>query len=246
MDAIREPVTSTGGASFGKQRHSTEGTGAQSRRLQSAEERSHPLGKNKRSVWTVPVRSFEGAHFAVFPEELIRPCILAGCPPHGKIIDPFAGSGTTGVVAEELGRNAVLVELNPVYVAMQRERLKVKNVLITSPTPTIDDERAARIAAKRTQKMRDKMPLFADQMEEITGEQVKAAADRHAESFARCERELQECGDKFREQVRLRVTAEILAELDRQREKLPKTSEYHADFWRRQIQATVKGQFSVE
>jgi DNA modification methylase len=65
VDALREPVTSTGGASFGKQRHSTAGTGAQSRRLKSASERNHPLGKNKRSVWKIPVRSFPGAHFAV-------------------------------------------------------------------------------------------------------------------------------------------------------------------------------------
>jgi adenine-specific DNA methylase len=184
----------------------------------------------------VPVRAFEGAHFAVFPEELIRPCILAGCPPDGKVIDPFAGSGTTGVVAEELGRNAILVELNPVYVAMQRERLKVKNVLTVSATPTIDDERAARIAAKRTQKMRDKMPLFADQLEEITGEHVKAAADRHAEAFAQCENELQERGDVFREQVRLLVDADTFAELERRRSKLPAGPEYHANFWRQQAE----------
>ena len=73
IDALREPVTSTGGACFGKQRHSTDGTGAQSRRLTSASQRNHPLGKNKRSVWKVPVRAFPGAHFAVFPQELIRP-----------------------------------------------------------------------------------------------------------------------------------------------------------------------------
>lgn len=246
IDAIREPVTSAGGASFGKQRHSTEGTGAQSRQLQSAEERSHPLGKNKRSVWTVPVRSFEGAHFAVFPEQLIRPCILAGCPPGGKILDPFAGSGTTGVVAEELGRGAILVELNPVYVAMQRERLKVKEVLGPSPAPTIDDERAARIAAKRTKKLRDKMPLFADQLEDITGEQVKAASDRHADAFARTERELQERGDAFREQVRLLVSADVFAELDRRRSTLPSGPEYHADFWRHQLQTVAKAPPSVE
>src|SRR5205823_8898219 len=93
INALREPVTSTGGACFGKQRHSTEGTGAQSRRLQSAAGRNHPLGKNKRSVWTVPVRSFPGAHFAVFPPALIRPAILAGCPKGGTVPDPFAGIG---------------------------------------------------------------------------------------------------------------------------------------------------------
>src|SRR5438876_3379411 len=136
------------GASFGKQRHSTEGTGAQSRRLKSAAQRNHPLGKNKRSVWKIPVRSFPGAHFAVFPKDLVRPCVLAGCPPGGKILDPFAGSGTVGQVAEELGRDAVLIELNPVYVEMQRERAKIKEVFTPLPASSIDDERAARIEEK--------------------------------------------------------------------------------------------------
>jgi len=129
VDATREPVTSTGSARFGKQWHSTVGTGAQSRRLKSAAQRNHPLGKNKRSVWSVPVACFPGAHFAVFPRELIRPCILAGCPKGGIVLDPFAGSGTTAVVAEELGRDAVLIELNPVYVAMQKGRNAVQSVL---------------------------------------------------------------------------------------------------------------------
>ena len=128
-DAIREPVTSTGGASFGKQNHSTEGTGAQSRRLQSAAERCHPLGKNKRSVWKIPVRSFPGAHFAVFPKDLVRPCILAGCPKNGTVMDCFAGSGTVGEVAAELGRGAILIELHPVYVQMQKGRNAISAVL---------------------------------------------------------------------------------------------------------------------
>jgi DNA modification methylase len=123
IDALREAITSSGGASFGKQRHATAGTGAQSRKLQSAaEQRNHPLGKNKRSVWRIPVRSFPGAHFAVFPEGLVRPAIMAGSPKGGTVLDPFAGSGTTGHVAEELGRNAILMELNPLFVEMQRQR----------------------------------------------------------------------------------------------------------------------------
>ncbi len=141
VDALREAITSSGGASFGKQRHSTEGTGAQSRKLTSASERNHPLGKNKRSVWRVPVRSFPGAHFAVFPEGLIRPAIMAGTPPGGTVLDPFAGSGTAGHVAEELGRNAVLMELNPVYVEMQKLRRAVKTVVAPPATdPPIDEK----------------------------------------------------------------------------------------------------------
>lgn len=132
IDALREPVTSSGGASFGKQHISTEGTGAQSRRLKSAAERSHPLGKNKRDVWKVPVRSFKGAHFAVFPKGLVRPTVLAGCPKGGTVLDPFAGSGTVGQVADELGRDAILVELNPVYVEMQKGRNVIRGILNTS------------------------------------------------------------------------------------------------------------------
>lgn len=129
IDAIREPITSTGGACFGKQRISTEGTGAQSRRLKSAAQRNHPLGKNKRSVWKIPVRSYPGAHFAVFPKDLVRPCILAGCPKGGVALDPFAGTGTVGQVAEELGRDAVLIELNPAYIVMQKQRDAARAVL---------------------------------------------------------------------------------------------------------------------
>jgi DNA modification methylase len=85
--------------------------------------RTNPAGANKRSVWTVATQPFKGAHFAVFPEKLIEPCILAGCPPGGIVLDPFAGAGTIGVVAERLGRRAVLIELTPGYVAIIRQRI---------------------------------------------------------------------------------------------------------------------------
>jgi DNA modification methylase len=86
-----------------------------------------PFGgtRNKRSVWTVPTAPFSEAHFATFPPDLIKPCILAGCPVGGTVLDPFGGSGTTGMVALELGRKAVLIELNPAYVEMQRQRCNV-------------------------------------------------------------------------------------------------------------------------
>lgn len=84
----------------------------------------HPLGRNKRTVWTVPTAPFAGAHFATFPPDMIKPCILAGCPEGGHVLDPFAGAGTTGLVADRLGRNATLIELNPQYVALARERIK--------------------------------------------------------------------------------------------------------------------------
>jgi DNA modification methylase len=79
-------------------------------------------GRNKRSVWTVPTMSYKDAHFATFPPDLIKPCILAGCPAGGLVLDPFAGSGTTGKVALELGRRAVLIELNPTYLKLSDQR----------------------------------------------------------------------------------------------------------------------------
>ena len=79
--------------------------------------------RNRRSVWSVCPAYFKGAHFAVFPEKLVEPCVLAGCPESGTVLDPFAGSGTTGVVAKRLGRNFIGVELNPEYRAMALERI---------------------------------------------------------------------------------------------------------------------------
>jgi DNA modification methylase len=83
----------------------------------------HPNGRNKRSVWTVTTKPFEGSHFATFPEDLIEPMILAGCPTGGIVYDPFMGSGTTGIVAQRLGRNWMGSELNPEYAEMARYRI---------------------------------------------------------------------------------------------------------------------------
>ncbi len=79
--------------------------------------------RNKRSVWAVGTNGYKGAHFATFPEKLIEPCILAGCPKEGKVIDPFSGSGTTGKVAMELGRKFTGIELNPAYCSLSENRL---------------------------------------------------------------------------------------------------------------------------
>jgi len=79
--------------------------------------------KNKRSVWTVNPKPYAGAHFAVFPEELIEPCILAGAPVGGIVLDPFMGSGTTAQVAQDLGRKYLGCELNPEYGKLQQKRL---------------------------------------------------------------------------------------------------------------------------
>ena len=80
-------------------------------------------GANRRSVWSVSTKPFKGAHFATFPPGLIEPCILAGAPVGGVVLDPFGGSGTTAGVAIKHGRRAVLCELNPEYAAMIPARI---------------------------------------------------------------------------------------------------------------------------
>lgn len=82
-------------------------------------------GANIRNYWLLGPENFSEAHFAVFPSEIPRRAILAGCPVGGVALDCFAGAGTTGMVALELGRNAILIELNPDYVAMIRQRCNV-------------------------------------------------------------------------------------------------------------------------
>ena len=79
--------------------------------------------RNRRSVWTVATKPYKGAHFATFPPELIRPCILAGSRPGGTVLDPFGGSGTTAQVAVEEGREAILCELNPTYIELAHQRI---------------------------------------------------------------------------------------------------------------------------
>ena len=78
--------------------------------------------KNKRNVWTVTTKPCKDAHFATFPKDLIEPCIKAGCPVGGVVLDPFGGSGTTGIVAKQLNRTAILIELNPDYMEIAKKR----------------------------------------------------------------------------------------------------------------------------
>lgn len=80
--------------------------------------------RNKRSVWTVATKAFSEAHFATFPPDLIVPCVMAGAPPGGLVLDPFTGSGTTGMVALEQGRRFYGCELNPEYAEMARRRIE--------------------------------------------------------------------------------------------------------------------------
>ena len=78
--------------------------------------------RNKRNVWTITTKPFKDAHFATFPKDLIEPCIKAGCPENGIVLDPFGGAGTTGIVAKSLNRQSILIELNPEYIKIAKKR----------------------------------------------------------------------------------------------------------------------------
>jgi DNA modification methylase len=112
-----------------------------------------PSHRNKRSVWTVGTSPFPEAHFATFPPNLIRPCILAGAPKGGLVLDPFAGAGTVGVVCEEEGRDALLIELNPAYAEMAERRVAA---LRMGP----EEKKRARIKQKDKLKPAHELPLF--------------------------------------------------------------------------------------
>jgi len=136
--AIREPAVSpfddgatweerkAAGATWGNVENPKSGGGTQ-RAVLGAGVSAH-LGdgrtRNRRDVWTVATRPFADAHFATFPPDLIEPCVLAGAPRGGVVLDPFAGAGTTGLVAVRAGREFVGVELNPDYAALARERIE--------------------------------------------------------------------------------------------------------------------------
>ena len=133
-DAIREPhITFSdnskmkGGRNHFGKRHGTPESGKNSgnSNLHDArwDQAFHPKGRNKRTVWSVPLGKFREAHFAVFPPKLIEPCILSGCPVGGVVLDPFFGAGTVGLVALELGRKYVGIELNKEYVKIAKKRL---------------------------------------------------------------------------------------------------------------------------
>jgi DNA modification methylase len=80
--------------------------------------------RNRRSVWSVITKPFKGAHFATFPPDLIEPCILAGCPKDGIVLDPFSGSGTTAMVARNNGRKSIGIEINEEYCEISKKRLE--------------------------------------------------------------------------------------------------------------------------
>lgn len=130
-DAIKEPLQSDP-SSWG--RHSNKDPGEQApncrpmfgvgRGGRDGTDWGDGKSRNKRSVWTVLTQSYGGEHFATYPRKLIVPCIKAGCPPGGVVLDPFLGSGTSAQVAQELGRQWYGIELNPDYEVLIKRRLK--------------------------------------------------------------------------------------------------------------------------
>ncbi len=87
----------------------------------------HPKGRNRRTVWSVPLSKYRKAHFAVFPEKLVETCILAGAPNGGLVLDPFLGSGTTAAVAQRLGRKFTGIECSAEYCGLAAERIRDSN-----------------------------------------------------------------------------------------------------------------------
>lgn len=133
-EAIKEPASESSGGrqnaakrgTFDYSEHSFKDTADVGRgpRNSGLYTSPHTGTRNRRSVWTVSTRPYKGAHFATFPPKLIEPCVLAGCPTGGVILDPFFGSGTTGAVAVRHGRKYVGIELNPAYIELANNRIK--------------------------------------------------------------------------------------------------------------------------
>jgi DNA modification methylase len=123
-EAIKEPVvTETGGKGirFGGTKYGDSDDPKHATKSGNVSDGAET--RNKRDVWTVPTKGYDGAHFAVYPTALIEPCILAGSREGDTVLDPFSGSGTTGVVALRNGRNYLGCELNPEYAELSRKRI---------------------------------------------------------------------------------------------------------------------------
>ena len=120
-EAVKEPATGQAPGNTSPQKHDD---GQKRNRTKAGLARVQATdARNLRTVWTIATQPFHGAHFATFPEALAERCILAGCPDGGTVLDPFTGSGTTGVVAVRHGRSFVGCELNPDYADMARRRV---------------------------------------------------------------------------------------------------------------------------
>lgn len=118
------PVTDGGNHPMGGKKYGD--NDAEEFRTKSGKPYVYTGKRNKRDVWSVNTKPDMNAHFAVYPEELIRPCIIAGCPKGGVVLDPFMGSGTTGRCAHRWGRHYIGFELNPEYIDIIRRKTNVE------------------------------------------------------------------------------------------------------------------------
>jgi len=130
FESIKEPAVSNnksnsaGYPAVGGKKAAEDTTGKfQTRNRKAEKTKSDTSTRRKRDVWSVAVKPFKEAHFAVFPEELIKPCVLAGSPPEGVVLDPFFGAGTTAVVAKKNNRNYIGIEINKEYIKIANKRL---------------------------------------------------------------------------------------------------------------------------
>ena len=128
-DAIKEPSANLGTTKirFGGNKYGD--SDDPKHNTKSGQEYTDTGFRNKRDVWTIPTKPFKGSHFAVMPEALVEPCVLASSRTEDTVFDPFSGSGTVGVVANRLGRHYVGCELNAEYANLSRERLEDANGL---------------------------------------------------------------------------------------------------------------------
>ncbi|WWT39832.1 hypothetical protein [Microcystis phage Mwe-JY25] len=138
------------GAAIDKQRgHSRRHEGFNGRWDQMSKEEQRANGRLLRNyepaplpVWPMAAKPFRGAHFATFPPELVERCLKAGCPPGGAVLDPFGGAGTTALVAGRMGLSCVMIEINPAYAEMCRERVpgltvQRRSAALPAPRPLI-------------------------------------------------------------------------------------------------------------
>ena len=123
LEAVREPVSPFNEGAVSVAPHG-EHVAEMGHRKQEIRRYAEIKGANARTVWTIATQPYPEAHFATFPPALARRCILAGCPVGGTVLDPFSGSGTTGAVCVEEGRDFVGIELNPAYVGLAEKRLR--------------------------------------------------------------------------------------------------------------------------
>jgi len=139
LEPYTKPMNRWGGEKLNADGESNwdEGTGQKSYRDRNM--RPNPKGRNKRCVWKINTKSYKGAHFAVYPEELIEAPIKAGCPENGIVLDPFMGAGTTALVAKKSGKNFIGYELNPEYIEIIKKRLSDYEINIMTKDTIISE-----------------------------------------------------------------------------------------------------------